>query len=102
MYTTFPAGILSRCRLTACPLHTQVSPLDPNVAVKTRFSLWTAFGRLMPIWLTVLLLLITRIPQLQIKGILQSYVHALVMVMLVDVQCPTRYPNTVSPTVVKE
>lgn len=65
------------------------------MAVKARFSLWTAFGRLMPIWLTVLLLLITRIPQLQIKGILQSYVPlALMPASLSCVMWPAASVNT--------
>lgn len=63
--------------LTSRPLkrapsgHMQLDPLDPVVAVKPRLQASDVILRTMPLWLTVLLLLLTRIPALPIKRVLQ-------------------------------
>jgi hypothetical protein len=49
----------------------QLDPLDPVVAVKPRLQASDVILRTMPLWLTVLLLLLTRIPALPIKRVLQ-------------------------------
>jgi hypothetical protein len=48
-----------------------LDPLDPVVAVAPRLHVADAVLRTMPLWLTVLLLLLTRIPALPIKRVLQ-------------------------------
>jgi len=53
----------------------QLDPLDPVVAVAPRMLLSDLLLRTMPIWLTVLLLLLTRIPALPIKKVLQRCVR---------------------------
>lgn len=44
---------------------------DPNVAVTTRMTLQDLVLRTLPIWLTVLVLLLTRIPAIPLKRVLQ-------------------------------
>lgn len=51
-----------------------LDPLDPAVAVAPRLNVSDAVLRTMPLWLTVLLLLLTRIPALPIKKVLQRWV----------------------------
>ncbi|WIA11159.1 hypothetical protein OEZ85_011296 [Tetradesmus obliquus] len=50
----------------------QLNPLDPAVAVRPRMTAAELLLRTLPIWLTVLVLLLTRIPVLPIKRVLQS------------------------------
>ncbi len=47
------------------------NPVDPGVAVRPRLTAASLFLRTLPIWLTVLVLLLTRIPALRIKAALQ-------------------------------
>jgi hypothetical protein len=49
----------------------QKNPVDPVVGLKPRFSACELLLRTLPLWLTVLLLLLTRIPVLPIKAVLQ-------------------------------
>lgn len=51
--------------------HMQLDPLDPEVAVKPRLTVKDLVLRTLPLWMTVLLLLLTRIPALPIKRTLQ-------------------------------
>jgi hypothetical protein len=47
------------------------NPVDPVVGLTPRSSPLDMLLRTMPLWLTVLLLLLTRIPVLPIKAVLQ-------------------------------
>jgi hypothetical protein len=49
----------------------QLNPLDPAVAVQPRLTVSELLLRTLPIWMTVLVLLLTRIPALPIKKVLQ-------------------------------
>jgi hypothetical protein len=49
----------------------QLNPLDPAVAVKPQLTVCELLLRTLPIWLTVLVLLLTRIPAIPIKKVLQ-------------------------------
>jgi hypothetical protein len=49
----------------------QLNPLDPAVAVQPRMTASELLLRTLPIWMTVLVLLLTRIPAIPIKKILQ-------------------------------
>jgi hypothetical protein len=49
----------------------QLNPVDPAVAVKPQLTVSELLLRTLPIWLTVLVLLLTRIPAIPIKKVLQ-------------------------------
>jgi hypothetical protein len=49
----------------------QLNPLDPAVAVQPRLTVSELLLRTLPIWMTVLVLLLTRIPAIPIKKVLQ-------------------------------